>query len=68
MGYLDLASHGGYFLFYDRHVEEVKCYIQGNVLVGPGSGSVHLCYISVMELVLCFSVIYIVSYGSILVV
>jgi len=68
LGHSNVVSYGGYFLFYDCNPKEIDCYIWGNVLTGVGSGGMHLRNISVMELVLCFSVIYIVSYRSMLVV
>merc|ERR1712203_223749 len=40
----------------------------GNISFGYGPCYLYLCYVFIIELVLCFSVIYIVSYRSILVV
>lgn len=43
-------------------------YVWSNISISNGFGCMYLCDIFVIELVLCFSVIYIVSYGSMLVV
>jgi len=45
-----------------------ECDVWSNIPLGYRPCYLYLCYIFIIELVLCFSVIYIVSYRSILVV
>jgi len=68
LGYPYVAGHSGYLLFYDCNIRGPKCNIWSNVFTRFRFGGLYLCNVFVMELVLCFSVIYIVSYGSMLVV